>query len=61
MALSAGLIDRLRGRAAKQRGMTEEQFRSYGRGRMVALNGQLEAQMKAQRMTPEVLEKRCTL
>ncbi|WDS62032.1 hypothetical protein [Pseudomonas phage D6] len=59
--MTPGLIERLRKRTAAARGMTEEEFRSYERGRMAALNGQLNAQLKAQQMTPEVLGKRCTL
>lgn len=59
--MTPGLTERLMKRAATARGMSLEEFRSYERGRMAALNGRLNAQMKAQRMTSEVLEKRCTL
>lgn len=55
--LSEGLIEKILQRVAP----TKEERTLIAQKRMTELNHRLERQLEAQRMTPEVLNKACTL
>jgi hypothetical protein len=59
--MSPGLIERILNRAAAAMGMTPIGYQQYQRACMDKLNQELNAQLDSQRMTPEILSKRCTL
>jgi hypothetical protein len=59
--MSPDLIERMADRIASAMGMTPDEFQQYQKQHMTDLNDRLEKQLEAQRMTPEILEKRCTL
>lgn len=59
--MSPGLIDRIIHRAATAVEMTPGEFREFRLKRIRALEARLQQQLERQRMTPEVLNKRCTL
>jgi hypothetical protein len=59
--MSPGLIERILNRAAAAMGMTPMEYRQHQHARMAKLNQELNEQLDSQRMTPEILNKRCTL
>lgn len=61
MAMTPNLIDNMVDRIAKAMGMTKEEFQDYQKQHMVDLDRRLTDQMEQQKMTPEILNKRCTL
>ena len=61
MAMTPNLINNMADRIAKAMGMTKEEFQDYQKQHMTDLDIRLTAQMEQQKMTPEILDKRCTL
>lgn len=61
MAMTPNLIDNMADRIAKAMGMTKEEFQAYQKKHMTDLDIRLTEQMEKQKMTPEILDKRCTL
>jgi uncharacterized protein YeaO (DUF488 family) len=61
MAMTPGLIERMADRIASAMGMTQVEFQEYQKKYMSELDQRLEQQLKNQQMTPEILNKRCTL
>jgi hypothetical protein len=59
--MSPNLIENITIRIAKAMGMTQEEFQLYQKNYMTDLDRRLANQMKQQKMTPEILVKRCTL
>lgn len=59
--MTSNLIENMAIRIAKTLGMTQEEFQLYQQQHMTDLNRRLTDQMEQQKMTPEVLAKRCTL
>lgn len=55
------VLTRLYNKVVAASGLTHVQFHERQRSRYLALNNRLETQMEQQRMTPEILNKRCTL
>lgn len=56
-----GFYERMLERIASAMGMTVAEQQQYQKDYMAELNERLEKQMANQRMTPDVLAKRCTL
>lgn len=56
-----GFYERMLERIASAMGMTVAEQQQYQKDYMAELNERLEKQMADQRMTPDVLAKRCTL
>lgn len=59
--MTPGLVEKIWQRAADARGLTLEQFHQYRQDKLRSLNKRLAEQLDSQRMTPEILNKRCTL
>ena len=59
--MSPNLIENITIRIAKAMGMTPEEFQLHQKRYMADLDQRLSDQMEQQRMTPDVLAKRCTL
>ena len=56
-----GFFERIQQRIASAMGMTVAEHQQYQKDYMAELNERLDKQLVSQRMTPEVLAKRCTL
>lgn len=56
-----GFYERMLARIASAMGMTVAEHQQYQKQYMVELNERLAQQMASQRMTPDILNKRCTL
>ncbi|MCY1427458.1 hypothetical protein D9M71_433050 [compost metagenome] len=59
--MTPNFIDNITNRIAKAMGMTLEEFQLHQQQHMSDLDRRLTNQMEQQKMTPEVLAKRCTL
>lgn len=59
--MSPNLIENITTKIATAMGMTQEEFQAYQKRHMADLDRRLANQMEQQKMTPDVLAKRCTL
>lgn len=59
--MTPNLIDNITDKIAKAMGMTPGEFQQHQKQHMEALNQRLDEQMASMKMTPEILNKRCTL